>query len=108
VRHIAEGLMRRDTATSPAYCVFPAPVEVGTTLVDGSVTLIVVSVTDTVNVTVGSFTDCVVVDEIDTVSGGPDETYTSWYARDIGMVKQEHHTGPDLADSEELIAYSVN
>jgi len=51
--------------------------------------------------------DCVVVADVFTQTGEEDDTITSWYAPNVGMVRQEHHVGDALADKLELLSHTL-
>lgn len=110
VRHNSQGLIVRRSETDPGYYLLRNPVREGNTWVDQFDARYAYTITgtgQTASVPADIFNDCAIVEEVFSESGQPDEIITSWYARNVGLVREEYHVGTTLVDKLELTAYSV-
>lgn len=110
VRHNAQGLIQKADLVDAGHYLLRVPLEVGNTWVhpfNDQWRWTITGVGQTVSVAAGVFEDCVIVEDVIRESGQPDDAVTSWYARGVGLVREEHHRGDTLEDQQELIDYTL-
>ena len=111
LRHIAQGLQRKDALSDPAFYMIRTPIEVGTTWTvffgSGSATyhedFIITSVGQTVSVPAGTYDNCIVIENIFQQAGQPDDVITYWYSPGVGQVREERHLGNNLVYQLQLL-----
>lgn len=105
-RHVDAGLCWKNTLVTGAYFLVHTPIAVGTSWNNpgpggGTVTWSIVSLTATVTVPAGTFTNCVLV--TDTNSATPGITTRRWYASGVGLVRVTVTDGGVLQSKQELL-----
>lgn len=111
-RHTAAGLLSLYDNSQPFF-VLKNPVAVGTNWTvswidenDNPQTsrLTVRSLDETIATPAGTYTSCVQVEDV--VLGDESDVLTSWYAPNVGEVREEHHEGTALRSQLELTSFT--
>lgn len=111
LRHDSKGLLWRDSLSSAGYYRLRTPLRVGTTWLDrfdDQRSFEIVSTSASVSTLAGLFRRCLVVEDILDVPGEPLDVITTWFAEDVGLVKETQHVGANLVYTSELIGYAVD
>lgn len=110
LRHTAQGLWWKKGMSDPGYYHLYNPLVVGTTWEvadDLSITLRILVTNATMSTEAGTFRNCLVVEDRQTIEGEPDDVITSWYAPGVGLVRTEEHLGSELMYETALKSYSL-
>ena len=110
VRYDGTGILWKPDLDSAAYYRLKNPIVAGTTWDvpnDPARTFRIVAVGETTKVAVGTFANCLKVDDTITESGQPDDVLTSWFAPGVGLVREEERSGLTLIYSSELKQYHL-
>jgi hypothetical protein len=110
LRHLAQGLLIKVTPADAGHYALRTPLEVGTSWqdpLDDRVTLTITSVNATTTVPAGTFSNCIVVEDVLREVGHPDDIITSWYAPGVGLVRERQHIGTTLVAELVLLSYTL-
>jgi hypothetical protein len=110
LRHDSNGLLVRSGVSDPGYYALRAPLSVGSSWVDQfnpAHTFRIIGVGEQVSTTAGLFRNCIVVEDTIIALGEPDDVLTTWFAEDVGTVKEINYVGSNLYFTSELISYSL-
>jgi hypothetical protein len=110
LRHDAKGLLWKDVVTDPGYYRLLAPLTTGhawADMLDPAYTYRITDDAATVGTPAGTFFGCVVVEQTYKQTGQPDEVSAAWFAPNVGLVKEELHTGTNLDFTSELKSYEL-
>jgi len=110
LRHASQGLLIKTSLNDDGYYALRTPLEVGNSWqdpFDARVTLTIVSVTDTTTVPAGTFTNCIVVEDVLSLPGD-DDVIVSWYAAGVGLVREEHWLGSTLLSELVLLSATLS
>ncbi len=111
LRHDSRGLLWRDDLSDPGYYRLRTPLRVGNYWfdpMDDRRSFEIVSTNDTVSTEAGLFRRCLVVEDVLDIPNEPLDVITTWFAPDVGLVKETQHIGSNLVFTSELIGYAVN
>lgn len=111
LRHVAQGLQRKDTLADAAFFMIHTPIAVGTTwpvfFVDSGFTyredFTITALGQVVSVPAGVYGDCIVIENVFKQAGQPDDVITYWYAPGVGEVREERHLGTNLLYELQLL-----
>jgi len=108
-RHAAQGLLIKEGLTDEGYYLLKLPLTVGNTwsVPFENETLTITGVDETVVSNAVTYEGCIQVDDIIAVEGEPVDTLRSWYAPNIGEVKQERWYGLVLDYTVELVSHDL-
>jgi hypothetical protein len=110
LQHGSEGLRARASLLLDPYFLIQLPLEEGNTWqdpLDPDITLTITSMTATTVVPAGTFNNCLVVEDRLVEAGQPDDVITSWYARDVGLVREENRVGAELVSELVLLSHNL-
>lgn len=108
-RHAAQGLLVKEQLADEGYYLLKLPLTVGNTwsVPFENETLTITGVDETVISNGVTYQGCLQVDDIIAAEGEPVDTLRSWYAPNIGEVKQERWYGQVLDYRVELVSHDL-